>query len=129
MVALHHIMERLGSISALQEEQKQIEQEVKLFMGDNESASSECYRVSWGNVDDSKFKVQEPVHGINIQIPNMHHEDLVEVHIDFYLIGRLEDILFFSLEHGILEELQLDVQICEQRMLPCVMGERGFHKA
>ena len=47
--------EILGSISALQEEQKQIEQEVKLFMGDNESASSECYRVSWGNVDSTKL--------------------------------------------------------------------------
>ena len=43
--------EILGFISVLQEEQKQIEQEVKLFMGDNESASSELYRVSWGNVD------------------------------------------------------------------------------
>ena len=43
--------EILGFISELQEEQKQIEQEVKLFMGDNESASSERYRVSWGNVD------------------------------------------------------------------------------
>ncbi len=40
--------EILGFISDLQEEQKQIEQEVKLFMGDNESASSDCFRVSWG---------------------------------------------------------------------------------
>ena len=47
--------EILGFISALQEEQKQIEQEVKLFMGDNESASSECYRVSWGNVDSTRL--------------------------------------------------------------------------
>lgn len=35
--------------------QKQIEQEVKLFMGDNESASSERYRVSWGNVDSTRL--------------------------------------------------------------------------
>ncbi len=47
--------EILGFISALQEEQKQIEQEVKLFMGDNESASSERYRVSWGNVDSTRL--------------------------------------------------------------------------
>ena len=47
--------EILGFISALQEEQKQIEQEVKLFMGDNESASSECFRVSWGNVDSTRL--------------------------------------------------------------------------
>ena len=47
--------EILGFISELQEEQKQIEQEVKLFMGDNESASSQCYRVSWGNVDSTRL--------------------------------------------------------------------------
>lgn len=47
--------EILGFISELQEEQKQIEQEVKLFMGDNESASSERYRVSWGNVDSTRL--------------------------------------------------------------------------
>lgn len=47
--------EILGFISELQEEQKQIEQEVKLFMGDNESASSECFRVSWGNVDSTRL--------------------------------------------------------------------------
>ena len=47
--------EILGFISELQEAQKQIEQEVKLFMGDNESASSEHYRVSWGNVDSTRL--------------------------------------------------------------------------
>ena len=47
--------EILGFISELQEEQKQIEQEVKLFMGDNESASSDCFRVSWGNVDSTRL--------------------------------------------------------------------------
>lgn len=47
--------EILGFIAKLQAEQKQIEQEVKLFMGDNESASSECYRVSWGNVDSTRL--------------------------------------------------------------------------
>ena len=39
--------EILGFISELQAEQKQIEQEVKLFMQDNELASSEVFRVSW----------------------------------------------------------------------------------
>jgi len=47
--------EILGFISELQEEQKQIEQEVKLFMGDNESAISDCFRVSWGNVDSTRL--------------------------------------------------------------------------
>ena len=47
--------EILGTISELQEEQKQIEQEVKLFMQDNEYASSESFRVSWKNIDSTKL--------------------------------------------------------------------------
>ena len=47
--------EILGFISELQEEQKQIEQEVKLFMQDNELASSESFRVSWKNIDSKKL--------------------------------------------------------------------------
>ena len=47
--------EILGFISELQEEQKQIEQEVKLFMQDNELASSENFRVSWKNIDSTKL--------------------------------------------------------------------------
>lgn len=47
--------EILGFISELQEEQRQIEQEVKLFMQDNERASSDCFRVSWKNIDSTKL--------------------------------------------------------------------------
>lgn len=47
--------EILGSISKLQEEQKQIEQEIKLFMKDNEFADSENFRVSWKNVDSMRL--------------------------------------------------------------------------
>ena len=47
--------EILGFISKLQEEQKQIEQEVKMFMQDNELAGSECFRVSWKNIDSTKL--------------------------------------------------------------------------
>lgn len=47
--------EILGFISELQEEQKQIEQEVKLYMQDNELANSECFRVSWKNIDSTKL--------------------------------------------------------------------------
>lgn len=50
--------EILGFISELQEEQKQIEQEVKLFMKDNESASSGCFRVSWKNIDSTKLDTE-----------------------------------------------------------------------
>lgn len=47
--------EILDYISELQEEQKQIEQEVKLYMGDNEFANSENFRVSWKNIDSTKL--------------------------------------------------------------------------
>ena len=47
--------EILGFISELQAEQKQIEQEVKLFMQDNELASSDRFRVSWKNIDATKL--------------------------------------------------------------------------
>ena len=47
--------EILGFISELQAEQKQIEQEVKLFMQENELASSEHFRVSWKNIDSTKL--------------------------------------------------------------------------
>lgn len=50
--------EILDYISELQEEQKQIEQEVKLYMGDNEFANSEKFRVSWKNIDSIKLDVK-----------------------------------------------------------------------
>ncbi len=50
--------EILGFIAELQEEQKQIEQEVKLFMGDNQYAASDHYRVSWGNIDSVRLDSQ-----------------------------------------------------------------------
>ena len=62
---LNRRMELLGQIAALEQEQKQIEQEVKLFMQDNEIAASDCYRVSWTNVntarlDTKRLKVEKP---------------------------------------------------------------------
>lgn len=47
--------EILASIEELEAEQRLIEQEVKLFMQDNEQASSERYRVSWGNVSTTRL--------------------------------------------------------------------------
>ena len=47
--------EILDSISKLQEEQKQIEQEVKMVMQDHELAGSERYRISWKNIDSTKL--------------------------------------------------------------------------
>jgi len=50
--------EIIRHIATLQEEQKQIEQEVKLFMGENQYAASERYRVSWGNIDSVRLDTQ-----------------------------------------------------------------------
>lgn len=50
--------EILSSIAAMQAEQKQIEQEVKLFMGENQYAASGRYRVSWGNIDSVRLDTQ-----------------------------------------------------------------------
>ncbi len=52
---LNHRMELLDQIAELEREQKQIEQEVKLYMQDNELAASDRYRVSWTNVDTSRL--------------------------------------------------------------------------
>ena len=47
--------EILTSMEELQEEQKKIEQEVKLFMKEHEYAYSNRYQVSWKNVDTTKL--------------------------------------------------------------------------
>lgn len=47
--------EIVGFISELQEEQKQIEQEVKMFMKDYELAGSDSYQVSWKNIESTKL--------------------------------------------------------------------------
>lgn len=49
----------------LQTEQKQIEQEVKLYMKENETAVGNLYRVNWSNVETAKLdtkrlKIEEP---------------------------------------------------------------------
>ena len=47
--------ELVGAIAKMQEEQKQIEQEVKMVMQDHEIAGSECYQVSWKNIESTKL--------------------------------------------------------------------------
>lgn len=44
-----------AEIGKLQEEQKQIEQEIKLYMKDHERAASERYRITWSNVSSTKL--------------------------------------------------------------------------
>lgn len=57
--------EILSQIKKLETEQKKIDQEIKLFMQDNERAKSEKYLVSWSNVestriDTKKIKAEKP---------------------------------------------------------------------
>lgn len=42
----------------LEREQKQIEQEVKLYMQENEFAVSGKYRVSWSNIENTRLDVK-----------------------------------------------------------------------
>jgi len=50
--------EIMEEIERLQKEQGRIEQEVKLYMKDNEFASSDRYRVSWSNVETTRLDTQ-----------------------------------------------------------------------
>ena len=48
-------VEIMEQIEKLQQEQDSIEQEVKLYMQDNEFAVSEGYRVSWSSVETTRL--------------------------------------------------------------------------
>lgn len=55
----------IQEVAKLQKEQSLIEQEIKMYMEDNETAVSDHYKVSWSNVDftrfDTKrFKLEKP---------------------------------------------------------------------
>ena len=60
----------LQVISDLQEEQKQIEQEVKLYMQNNELASSDSFRVTWKNVNSTKLDTKR----IKAELPNLYDD-------------------------------------------------------
>ena len=47
--------EILSQIEGLEQEQNRIEQEIKLFMKENEYADSGRYRISWSNVESTRF--------------------------------------------------------------------------
>ena len=49
----------LTIIKQLEQEQKQIEQEIKLFMGENETACSDSYRVTWTNMDTTRLDTEK----------------------------------------------------------------------
>ena len=55
----------LSQIAELEKEQKRIEQEIKLYMKDNESAFSDNYRISWSSIkttklDTKRIKAEKP---------------------------------------------------------------------
>ena len=45
----------LSQIAELEKEQKQIEQEVKLYMKDNELAVSDNYKISWSSIETTRL--------------------------------------------------------------------------
>jgi len=52
---LNRRTEIMEQIDRLQKEQSSIEQEIKLYMQDNEFASSDNYRVSWSSVETTRL--------------------------------------------------------------------------
>ena len=52
---LNRRQEIVQLMKKLEQEQKQIEQEIKLYMKDNESAFNERYRITWTNVDTARL--------------------------------------------------------------------------
>ena len=76
--------EILGFISELQAEQKQIEQEVKLFMQENELASSEAFRVTWKNIDSTKLdakRIKEEKPELYVDYGKVSHSRRFEVKV------------------------------------------------
>lgn len=62
--------EILKQISGLQNEQNKIEQEIKLYMEDNELAASEKYRVSWSSVDTARLDAKR----IRQEMPEIYQD-------------------------------------------------------
>ena len=62
--------EIMAVIEELQQEQNQIEQEVKLYMKDNENAVSDSYRVSWSNVETTRLDTKR----IKQEMPQVYND-------------------------------------------------------
>lgn len=62
-------------VKKLQEEQKQIEQEVKLFMKDHERAASEKYRITWNQVSSARLDTKR----IKEELPDVYRNYAQEV--------------------------------------------------
>ncbi|MCI9080086.1 MAG: endonuclease [Lachnospiraceae bacterium] len=59
-----------GQIAALQQEQAKIEQELKKYMGENETASSGRYKVSWSNVETVRLETKR----IRMEQPQIYED-------------------------------------------------------
>ena len=55
--SLERRQEITGLIKKMEQEQKQIDQRIKLYMQENEAARSDKYRVLWANVETSRLDV------------------------------------------------------------------------
>lgn len=64
-----------AEVKKLQEEQKQIEQEVKLFMKDHERAASDKYRITWSNVFSARLDTKR----IKEELPEIYQNYAQEV--------------------------------------------------
>ena len=61
--------EIMSQIAELQNEQSRIEQEIKLYMKDNETAESSRYRVSWSSVESTRLDTKR----IKEEKPDIYH--------------------------------------------------------
>ena len=62
--------EIIAQVAMLQKEQAKIEQELKMYMGENETASSSRYKVSWGNVETSRLDTKR----IRMEQPDIYRD-------------------------------------------------------
>ena len=60
----------IQEVAKLQKEQSLIEQEIKMYMEDNETAVSDHYRVSWSNVDSTRFDTKR----FKLEKPELYKE-------------------------------------------------------
>ena len=60
----------IQEVAKLQKEQSLIEQEIKMYMEDNETAVSDHYKVSWSNVDSTRFDTKR----FKLEKPELYKE-------------------------------------------------------
>ena len=74
LVGFDRKLERYGELDGLMkklgQEQKQIEQEIKLYMKDNETAFNDRYRVTWNRVDTARLDTKR----IKAERPDVYRE-------------------------------------------------------